>query len=194
MSVSRRRAWQSALADADDFRSLINPAITCERYEVAGSIRRRKPDVGDVDIVAIPKVAEIAAGDMFGTPTDTNLLWARLDALLAGGEIKKHIKDTKAGPRTKWGDICRAVEWRGCCYEINLAHLDNWGVVLAVRTGPEEVSKDLVTRIQRYGYRSRDGFFIYDIKSTPAATLIPVRTEEAFFKMAGLQCLPPERR
>ncbi len=27
----------------------------CERIEIAGSIRRKKPDVGDIEIVAIPK-------------------------------------------------------------------------------------------------------------------------------------------
>ena len=30
----------------------------CERIEVAGSIRRRRPEVNDVDIVVIPKVTE----------------------------------------------------------------------------------------------------------------------------------------
>src|SRR3990167_7360212 len=35
----------------------------CERCEIAGSIRRRKPEVGDIEIVAIPKTVTAGLWD-----------------------------------------------------------------------------------------------------------------------------------
>ena len=48
---------------ADRLIAWLNPF--CERIEVAGSIRRGRPEVGDVDLVCIPRVMEEM--DMFGT-------------------------------------------------------------------------------------------------------------------------------
>lgn len=42
-----------ALAIAEKVKALLAPH--CERIEIAGSIRRKKPDVKDIEIVAIPK-------------------------------------------------------------------------------------------------------------------------------------------
>jgi len=34
----------------------------CERIEIAGSIRRGRPDVGDIELVAIPRIEQIRDG------------------------------------------------------------------------------------------------------------------------------------
>lgn len=39
-----------------------------ERIAIAGSIRRRRPDVGDIDLVAIPKLEQVTTG-LFSTET-----------------------------------------------------------------------------------------------------------------------------
>jgi len=44
---------EKAKAIAEELKELLAPA--CERIRIAGSIRRRKPDVGDIEILAIPK-------------------------------------------------------------------------------------------------------------------------------------------
>lgn len=43
----------------------------CERIQIAGSIRRRKEEVGDIEIVAIPKRG---GTDLFGEPSDDSML------------------------------------------------------------------------------------------------------------------------
>lgn len=188
-----RRSRAQALALAEQFANLLAVPMTCERFEFAGSLRRQRPDVGDIDIVAIGKVGEIPGADMFNTPTTVNLLWHRIDDLLRLQTFTKHIKDTAAGPRTKWGDGCRAIEFRGCCFEIQLADADNFGPWLAIRTGPAATSEALVTRIKKYGYACRDGFKVWDVKAVPPRRVGAV-TEEQFFKMAGLEYRPPEAR
>ena len=194
MSTAPRRTLARAQHDADAFTALLIPARACERFEIAGSIRRRKPDIGDVDIVAIPRFEEIPSADMFATPVLTNLLWHRVDDLLAAGEIKKHERDTEAGLRTCWGDKLRSVEFRGCAYDINLADKDNWGPMLAIKTGPAELSKAIVTNLPRYGYACRDGFHVWDLKCSPGPRMLPELTEEMFFGMAGIPFKEPEKR
>lgn len=53
---------QKAKAIADRLLAQIGPY--CERIEIAGSVRRGKPDVHDIEIVAVPKITEMS--DMFG--------------------------------------------------------------------------------------------------------------------------------
>ena len=42
-------------------------AGACEKIEIAGSIRRRETTIGDIEILAIPKVG---GRDMFGEPVE----------------------------------------------------------------------------------------------------------------------------
>ena len=43
-----------ARAIAEELKGLLEPG--CQRIEIAGSIRRQKPDVGDVELLCIPKL------------------------------------------------------------------------------------------------------------------------------------------
>ncbi|MBU2597552.1 MAG: hypothetical protein KJ757_08345 [Planctomycetes bacterium] len=47
---------QKAKAIAEELKSLLEPA--CERITIAGSIRRQKPDVGDIELLCIPKYVD----------------------------------------------------------------------------------------------------------------------------------------
>jgi DNA polymerase/3'-5' exonuclease PolX len=41
---------------------------TFDRVEIAGSVRRQAPTVGDVEIVMAPSVSEMVECDLFGLP------------------------------------------------------------------------------------------------------------------------------
>ena len=57
MPVEQARALAAEVAD------LLRGS--CMRLEITGSIRRDRPDVGDLELVAIPRVEQTAAG-LFG--------------------------------------------------------------------------------------------------------------------------------
>src|SRR5438105_60329 len=69
---------QRTLAEAERIAAAIvaDLAPSCARIQVAGSVRRRKELVGDIEIVAVPRHAP--AG-LFGDCT-ANLLWEHLHA------------------------------------------------------------------------------------------------------------------
>ena len=79
-----------AVAIAEEVRALLAPA--CERLEVAGSIRRRRPDVGDVELVAVPKTAP-ARLDLFGTAVgERDLLHERCERLLEAETLAQRLE------------------------------------------------------------------------------------------------------
>ena len=70
----------------------IGLAPLCERIEVAGSIRRRRPQVKDIELVAIPKWAEVpddsVQPSLFGGPPPMkrmNLLQDAIERLERAG-------------------------------------------------------------------------------------------------------------
>lgn len=198
MSTSPRRPLARVLSDLDDFRHLILPDRTCERWEVCGSVRRQRPDVGDCDIVCIPRFEMVEDAPLLGLfpgeglKSIHNLLWDRVDALVDLGTFGKTIKDTAAGPRTNWGSLQRSIEFRGMCWQIFVADADSWGMQLAVRTGPDPLPKILVMRLPKFGYSVKDGFHLFDMKADGA--LCKGVSEEQAFAKAGIDFLPPPQR
>jgi DNA polymerase/3'-5' exonuclease PolX len=191
MSTNARRPLAQALDIIAEFEKLIDTAATCDRWEVAGSVRRRRTDVGDVDIVAIPRTGPVDVSDgMFPEIKTVNLLWHTLDAMLAAGKIAKAIKQTTLGPRTRWGDCCRAVAFKGMDIEIQCADADNWGGWMAVRTGPDPLPKLLVIGIEKNGYSCRGGFHLHDRKGK----LVEKCTEQQFFDAARISMKVPHQR
>lgn len=99
MSDKKKMDFTDAYELAHDLKR--NLQGVCDSIEIAGSIRRRCPIVGDIEFVARPKFAP-GDTDLFGIPTHINLLWPRLDAMAALGEISYR----------KCGDVYRQFIWR----------------------------------------------------------------------------------
>src|SRR5574340_1662630 len=59
----------------------------CDKLHIAGSIRRMKPEVKDIEIVCVPKTE--TQYDMFGTPFTSGRSTGFRDAILSLGEIIK---------------------------------------------------------------------------------------------------------
>lgn len=72
----------------------------CERIEIAGSIRRQKQWVGDIEIVYIPSIVT-SGEDLLGCPDlPHNLFDETLDILISAGRLEK--RRNKLGSET-WG-------------------------------------------------------------------------------------------
>jgi hypothetical protein len=157
-TTATKRPLASALADAEAFRRIF-PSAVYGRWEVAGSIRRGRSEVGDVEHLVIPRIGDLAdPGDLFGETQPTNLLWHQLDAMVTVGHVQPHVYQTVRGPQHRWGELYRGVSFRGFNHEIWTASPQSWGSLLLIRTGPAEFSKAFVIALQARGYIHRDGF------------------------------------
>ena len=56
--MSEKRRWPLADARAVAERWLAMLAPVCERVQIAGSARREKPEVGDIELVYVPRMVK----------------------------------------------------------------------------------------------------------------------------------------
>ncbi len=126
---------------------------SCERVEVAGSIRRRVDTVKDIEIVAVPKleVPQVGLfGDLFGdTGEPISLLKLKLDALVADGFLYKRMD---ADGKQRWGNRHQRALYKCADFEVGIDFFAvippaQWGVIFAIRTGSAEFSRNLVTQV-----------------------------------------------
>lgn len=194
---------------ADDIVALLRPQ--CNRIAVAGSIRRRKPLVKDIEIVASPLI-ELTAVDLFGTLHDeTDMLHAACDRLLADGTVAQRL-DVNGRPR--WGKRLKLLSYQGVSVDLfAVMPPASWGVIYAIRTGSAEFSHRFVTAKSIGGALPpymlvRDGCLYRHIQGMdlpvdkemrrqyPAGWLVevPTPTEESFFEAIGMDWVEPEAR
>lgn len=158
--------FQKALYIAELTKEKLAPH--CHRIEIAGSIRRKKAEVGDIELVAIPK------------PYETGLFSSGI--ALVVNQWKK-IK----------GELpCKYTQRmlpQGIKLDLFFATADNWGLIFAIRTGSADFSKKvLAQRWVQLGYKSINGMLHY--KGRP----IPLREEEDLFALLKIGFVPPEKR
>jgi DNA polymerase/3'-5' exonuclease PolX len=174
-----------ALGIAEAVRSALSPQ--CERIEIAGSVRREKAEVKDIEIVALP----LDKGDLFGRPLrDPEGIWGACDRLCKAGHL------TIDHERLRQGPIYRRYKFRGrdpVVVEIFLAEPGNWGNILAFRTGSAGWNRVLFTRRSNggccpNGLRQRGGYLWHRGK------LLQCPTEEEFFAAFGVPILGPRMR
>ncbi len=159
----------------------------CERIEVAGSVRRRRPEPHDLEFVLMP-VMESRAVDLFDT-RPAPAVERILDEMIAAKTMAWDSQVKRNGPRYK-----RLVHvGTGATIELYFAHPDNWGVHWAIRTGPGDFNRTLVTRISWQGampldMAMKDGFL------WRRGVQIETPSEEQFFAEIGVPCWYPEMR
>ncbi len=148
--------------------------------EIAGSIRRGAPEVGDVEIVA-----QAAKGCR---PEGVRAVLGRLNV--------RRGEPNKAGAAAPWGE--RYYRGLAPVAEGTEAGVDlfvvlppaEWGVVFVIRTGGAEFSQACVTRLHRWGLRSEQG----RILRVYTGETLPCPNESLFFRYARLPWIPPELR
>lgn len=167
----------------------------CTRIEIAGSIRRGKADVKDIEIVAIPDLTPmLRARPEFGKPIP-KVHKTKLDAILDEMVAERMICFEKNGEKYKKFDF----ENRINCDLFLVTPPAEWGVQMVIRTGPADFSHWVVTR-QRSGgalpneYRVQDGAVWEGDTSNPTQNLIGFGEEIDFLKFLGLGWVEPGER
>lgn len=163
---------------------------SCHRVEIAGSIRRGRPEVKDVEIVCVPRWIERPGVDLFGTPEMVNVLhdWAKATNLVRW--IKPGVSEVIDWEPKADGKYWRGILWQHGDLKLDLfiARPENFGAIYLIRTGSAEFSEAVVTHAKRIGKRCQEGSFTVD--GEPVAT-----PEEAdVFRLLNLRYVEPAHR
>jgi DNA polymerase/3'-5' exonuclease PolX len=199
-TATAKRDCVKAASEACCFKDLFSPN-TYLRWEFAGSVRRKAGQVSDVEHVVIAATGDIPSPDLFSTPRRGNLLWHRLDELIAlkdlgepipgGSKLTKHLYPNL---QTRWGERYRGVDYHRWnhvfLHEVFIADANNLGPILAIRTGPALFSKMLVTKLRDRGLVQEGGY----VKRGEGGEIVPCATEEEYFRLCGVEWVEPEHR
>jgi DNA polymerase/3'-5' exonuclease PolX len=160
---------QEAQILAEQVRQQLAPH--CTKIAIAGSIRREKPEVKDIEIVAIPK------------PWETGLFAAGIITVVSQWEKvlgdMEHKTDVKYTQRILPG---------GMKLDLFFATEDNWGNILMIRTGDAEFSKHMMIRMHNYRMTHKDGYAYMN------GNLLRITDEEQLFNHVRLPYIPPKDR
>jgi DNA polymerase/3'-5' exonuclease PolX len=164
---------------------------TVIRAEVAGSIRRRKADIGDIEIVCVPRMETVQTG-LFGDPEEVNLLEGLISEMCSSSRMGYRLD---AGGRMCNGPRHKSLDYHGYALDLfSVLPPAQWGVILAIRTGSADFSHRLVTHRHQGGMlpewaRVKDGAIYHR-----DGTLIPTPEETDVFRVLGIDYLAPEAR
>lgn len=158
----------------------------CQSITIAGSIRRKKAFVGDIEIVCVPKHGQaIPPGEMFQRKVNLvrNHIWHHNGGY---GDTRLYFIK-KGGPR-----YCQFL-WFGMQIDCFMTTPEQYGRMLSLRTGPAEYSKKMAARWKELGYKGHDGELVHiDGEEHRYKPKFP--TEKSFFDFLGWEYVEPESR
>jgi DNA polymerase (family X) len=137
----------------------------CQRIAPAGSLRRARESIGDVDVLAAAE--------------DSAPLMAALTAMPEAAEVIAS-GPTKTSIRTA----------AGLQVDLRVVPLDAWGAALQYFTGSQEHN----VRIRELAVRRKLKLSEYGLFDTETGQLIVSRTEEEVYERLGMQWIPPTLR
>ena len=158
--------YEQALEIAEKVKARLAPH--CDRIEIAGSIRRKKPFVKEIEIVAIPKPYDIGLFES-GIATVVNQ-WPKVRGELPCKYTQRILPE-------------------GIKLDLFFAERDNWGIIFVMRTGSANYSYlELALRWSYMGYKCEGGYLYKN------AERIDISKEEDLFKLLDLPYVEPEER
>lgn len=149
---------------ADDLEAKLAPY--CEKVMIAGSIRRRKATVHDIDIVAIPNEP--------GLPTLEDFLMKYPVAPSGGPKIYKFT-------------------WQRIPVDLYVATIETWATLVLIRTGPKEHNIMLCQRAKSKGMRLHADGGGLTLERFPDQQMA-CNTENDIFKWLGIPYRKPWER
>ena len=198
MSDGKRVPLEIAQEIAAEVVELLSPS--CERIEIAGSIRREAPKVGDIEIVAIP-MYEAPPTDLFGDPVGDpyDLLNEQCLSHMQTGRFIPRLNKLgrkSIGPKLKWLKFYTGrKDVPAIALDVYACTPEQWGVTLAIRTGDADFSRRLVTRRSQGGLCP--GYLVFrGWRVSSSATRQPLDTPEEsdVFKALGIAYVEPRFR
>ncbi|MDG7021133.1 MAG: hypothetical protein JRN23_04305 [Nitrososphaerota archaeon] len=195
----------------------------CERIEVAGGIRRRKPDPHDIELVAVPKLRKEIVSTPLGTTVESGRLVNTLDERVRLLELLlsierddpvQQVRRSRTGVGTEtvlirapFSEKYYRFKFRGEKADLFVVTPPaQWGATFAIRTGDAEFSHRLVQQGYAKGlhehaghlerWRDRGGALVTSIYPVEGMSRETIDTpEEAdYFAALGVPYVEPELR
>lgn len=163
-STERRMLLDEATSLAARMLDFIRSHPACERAEVAGSLRRQKETIGDLDLVAASTDQESLADAFAAAPF--------VDEVLAHGPTKVSVR-------------CAGTE-----VDLRIVEPEAFGSLLHHFTGSKAHNVALRERAVRMGLNISE----YGIAKAGSGHYEPVATEEELYRRLDLPYIPPELR
>lgn len=164
---------QAAVRAAHTVLSLLAPV--CQRSDIAGSVRRGKPEVKDIELVVMPA---------FG-------FRHTLHKYIQAGPLSWAVYWDKHGRKSyRQGDKYMGVMLGEARVEIFTADKDNWGYLFWLRTGPADANAWLMTYLKHHTapFELKGGYVWQRGKR------LHVPEESVFFQLLGMDTLEPAER
>lgn len=158
---------------------LVTLRMYCSRVEIAGSIRRGKAEVKDIEIVCIPNVPDMR--DMFYSGPCFQ------DAVLDISEPDRNV--IKNGERYKQIKLHAGIN-----LDLFIVRPPaQWGVIFTIRTGPSDFSNWLVTQRNKRGALPSN-CHVEDGQVIQGGDVVQMPEEIDFLKFCGLGWIEPSQR
>jgi DNA polymerase/3'-5' exonuclease PolX len=172
----------------------------CERIEIAGSIRRMLAMVGDIEIVCRPKLLMGHRSNFISAIDELLDEIIPIDGTLFAGDVRdKGLRWNNERPTN--GTRYKRLIWVGQEGPLERIPVDlfcvlppaSWGALMAIRTGPADFSKGLVTK-RRQGGAMPDELLQRDGALWGPEGRVETPEEEDYFRLLGIPCWAPEGR
>ena len=178
MSEGMKVPYSEAKKIADDLLVLLGGHF--ERLETAGSLRRKKDLIGDIELVGIPKPVQVQG--LFGT-YEVPSIEPIVGLMGAFGYTVE-----KAGDK-----YLKFVAEHQMSVDLFICGPKTWGCIFMIRTGSAEFARKMVTKISRGGWCPNDMRFL-DGRLLRDGNLLDTPEEIDVFRELGTAYVPPEQR
>lgn len=182
----------------------------CTRLEIAGSIRRQRSQVGDIDIVCIPKTD--AQNDLLGAPTTLRnqvVEWAERYVATSAGRVPSPTENQTR--IISQGEMSLILQLRKCQLDLWFATDATWSTRLLCRTGSKDHN---IWFADRCAQRALHWFPYWGIaplgalrdkgisttckdagrRASDAGCLLPAGAESDLYSYVGLEFIDPQNR
>lgn len=140
----------------------------CQRIEIAGSIRRKKPEPGDIELVCIP-----ASSELMGFVEAVNK-WPKIMGKPTGRYTQR--------------------VYNGVKLDLFICRPETWAVNLTIRTGSASFSKALAERTYHVNLRFKDAQLWTTAGTLIKAPLSGINEEADVFKALKIKWVEPDGR
>lgn len=191
--VSAKPRFPRALAldVAREILRALDPA--CERLLVAGSLRRRKAEVGDVEILYIPRTRRVTT-DLFGGCAEESEAEPILAALIAEGILERRTNVIERpcgwGARNQFAVHCAS----GVPVDFFAATTANWANYCVCRTGGARMNVEIANAARLRGWQWNPYSEGFSRPSGLGREVHRCTTEQEVFAFVGLDWKEPWER